>query len=310
MALPPTPRPNIDEFGQSELQMLPAPEASRTVRASGYPSRPPHSAPAMKTTFKETFTLRAGRFSLIPPTSPPSSALPPRPDEVQVPSSPRLSHSHRRSMSNGSPVLPTIPASPIPPDPPQSPFNEAPPPPIAQQSTSASTSTSSSLTSRPTLLIKRRLRMLSAPSPVPPPSNPLPQPPSPAPSTINPYSLPPTPIGEPIITFQNDPSFFLMLSTPPQTPLSPTLDMRTRVLPPPPEQSPDMRGITSLSPPPRRGSKQISVQYEDVEDEDERAGVRQSIDDGAGDSPIRKPLSLSPHLSPHQSVASLEDVCI
>ncbi|CDO70867.1 hypothetical protein BN946_scf184801.g60 [Trametes cinnabarina] len=160
------------------------------------------------------------------------------------------------------------------------------------------------------------MRMLSAPSPSPPPSNPLPQPPSPAPSTINPYSLPPTPIGEPIISFQNDPSFLITTSTPPETPLSPSLPIPSRAMvPPPPEQSPEMRGITSLSPPPRRGSKQITVlRQEDSEDDhDEQPGaggngngVRATSDDGTLDSPIRKPLSLSPH----QSVTSLEDVCI
>ncbi|KAI0647735.1 hypothetical protein C8Q79DRAFT_951624 [Trametes meyenii] len=314
MALPPTPTPMIDEFGKTDLQMLPTPTTNGTVRASGYPSRPPHSAPATKTSFKETFTLRASRFSLIPPTSPPLTALPPRPDEVL--SSPRPSH--RRSMSNGSPVLPTIPASPIVPlEPPQPPPSGPLPPPPSAQPHTASTS------SRPTLLIKRRLRMLSAPSPSPPPINPLPQPPSPAPSTINPYSLPPTPIGEPITTLQNDPSFILTLSTPPQTPLSPSLSIATRVMPPPPEQSPEMRGITSLSPPPRRGSKQISVQPEKEEEKDEDVDANERVEgadraSGSGeqtavadaddcvDSPIQKPLSLSPH----QSVASLEDVCI
>ncbi|KAI0669201.1 hypothetical protein C8Q78DRAFT_1042179 [Trametes maxima] len=299
MALPPTPKPMIDEFGKVDLQMLPTPTPNGTVRASGYPSRPPHSAPATKTSFKETFTLRAGRFSLIPPTSPPRPPFHPAP----------------MSMSNGSPVLPTIPASPIVPlEPPQPPPHGPLPPPPGPQPHPTSTS------SRPTLLIKRRLRMLSAPSPSPPPINPLPQPPSPAPSTINPYSLPPTPIGEPITTLQNDPSFILTLSTPPQTPLSPTLSIATRVMPPPPEQSPEMRGITSLSPPPRRGSKQISVQPEREEEKEKRDEVDEHVEDANGandseqpavadaddcvDSPIRKPLSLSPR----QSVASLEDV--
>ena len=41
---------------------------------------------------------------------------------------------------------------------------------------------------------------------------------------------------------------------------------------PSPEQSPEMHGMTSLSPPPRRGSRQISVLPLEVEDGQARAG--------------------------------------
>ncbi|TBU61884.1 hypothetical protein BD310DRAFT_920081 [Dichomitus squalens] len=301
MALPPTPQSGVDEFGsggsgRTEVIPLPSPMPLPTLKA--YPTRPPHSAPATKTTFRETFTLRASRFSLSPPTTqPPSSALPPRPDEVPATRASR----HRRSTSGGTPNLPTIPASPNPLITPAAPPNgPLPPPPIAPTPSRPT----------PTLLIKRRLRMLSAPSPSPPPSVPIPNPPSPAPSSINPYSVPSTPIGEPIISFQNDTSFMSISTTPPQSPLSViSPPLVSPLLPPPPEQSPEMRGITSLSPPPRRGSKQISVlQMEDSEDEDEieqgdeeEKLVEFKLDGDSGSEPERKPLSLSPQ-------ASLEDV--
>ena len=104
--------------------------------------------------------------------------------------------------------------------------------------------------------------------------------------------------------------------TPPQSAGLPPLVSH----PPPPEHSPEMRGITSLSPPPRRGSKQISVlQMEDSSDEDEEGDAQANgneeeeklvefkldVDSSSGSERERKrerkPLSLSPH-------ASLEDV--
>ncbi|RDX50278.1 hypothetical protein OH76DRAFT_1417955 [Lentinus brumalis] len=304
MALPPT--PTADEFGKMDVVPLPAPAPTPTLRSNGYPSRPPHSAPAAKTSFRESFTIRTNRLSLSPPTLPPSAALPPRPDELL---SQRRSH-HRRSTSSGSPIsLPTIPASPNPLVLPAAPTND----PLSLTSTAQPT-TPIPITSRPTLLFKRRLRMLSTPSPTPPPLNPLPNvplnPPSPAPSSINPYSLPSTPIGEPITTFQNDPSFLIVSPSPPLSPMSAVQPpIVSPLLPPPPEQSPEMHGITSLSPPPRRGSRQISVLQ--MESDSEEEGSDKELEfklNGSGDSgsPVRKPLSLSPR----QSIASLEDVCI
>ena len=303
MALPPT--PTADEFGKVDVLTLPAPALSPTLRSNGYPSRPPHSAPAAKASFRESFTIRTSRFSLSPPTLPPSSALPPRPDELLT----QLRTHHRRSTSSGSPIsLPTIPASPNPLTPPVPPPND---PLSLTPPAQAHSPVPISITSRPTLLIKRRLRMLSAPSPIPPPSNPLPNvppnPPSPAPSSINPYSLPPTPIGEPITTFQNDPSFLMISPSPPQSPMSAVQPIVSPLLPPPPEQSPEMPGITSLSPPPRRGSRQISVLQ--MEEDSEEEGSDKELEfkrnsSGDSESSVRKPLSLSPQ----QSIASLEDV--
>lgn len=292
MALPPTPNPGMDSASILPLPAL----APSPLRSSGYPSRPPHSAPATRTSFRESFTLRTSRFSLSPPTQPPSSVLPPRPDELG--NTMRLSH-HRRSTSSGSPInLPTIPASPSPFVVPVTPLNDPlQPSPLAPPAPTLS---------RPTSLIKRRLRMLSAPSPMPPPSNPLPNPPpSPAPSSINPYSLPPTPIGEPITTFQTDLNFMAIVPTPPQSPLSPVHPIVSPLLPPPPEQSPEIHGITSLSPPPRRGSRQMSVLRMELDsDEDEKQQLEFNLSSSV-DSPVRKPLSLSPQ----PSVASLEDAC-
>ncbi|KAI0700026.1 hypothetical protein C8T65DRAFT_742235 [Cerioporus squamosus] len=304
MALPPT--PTADEFGKVDVVPLPAPTPTPTLRSNGYPSRPPHSAPAAKASFRESFTIRTSRFSLSPPTLPPSAALPPRPDELLT----QLRSHHRRSTSSGSPIsLPTIPASPNPLVLPAAPPNDPLPlTPTAQPPAPVP------ITSRPTSLIKRRLRMLSAPSPIPPPSNPLPNlplnnPPSPAPSSINPYSLPPTPIGEPITTFQNDPSFLIVSPSPPQSPMSAVQPpIVSPLLPPPPEQSPEMHGITSLSPPPRRGSRQISVLQMESDSEEEASDRELEFklnSSGDSGSPVRKPLSLSPR----QSIASLEDVC-
>lgn len=151
--------------------------------------RPPQSAPATKTSFRDTLTLRAHRLSLSPPSKPPSSTLPPRPDE---PGFNRPQTHHRRTASNGSvgngSPLATIPASPTPmessPYPP--PNGPLPPTPIFSSSLSGSltpvssivsptgttmmttTSTNAPTPTRPTLSIKRRLRILSAPTPSPP----------------------------------------------------------------------------------------------------------------------------------------------
>ncbi|CCM03046.1 uncharacterized protein FIBRA_05164 [Fibroporia radiculosa] len=133
--------------------------------------------------------------------------------------------------------------------------------------------------------------MLSAPVP-PPPVSALPQrPPSPAPSTINLYTTPSTPIGEPITTLQNDPMF--LLSTPP----TPPLPLASMVPPPLPESTSDWQGVTSLSPPPRRGSRRISAQ------ERESLESTRPTPDAAG--PDVQPARLSISLSPSTSAVSL-----
>ncbi len=130
------------------------------------------------------------------------------------------------------------------------------------------------------------------------------------------------------MTFQNDASFMSISASPPQSPIlsvPPPIVSPLLPHPPPPEHSPEMRGITSLSPPPRRGSRQISVlQMEDSSDEDEDGDAKANgdgrgredeklvefkldVDSSSGSERERKrerkPLSLSPQ-------ASLEDVRI
>ncbi|KAI0916799.1 hypothetical protein AcW1_007848 [Taiwanofungus camphoratus] len=234
-------------------------------------TKPPNSAPSAKTSLRQSLSLRTNRLSLSPPTLPPSSSLPPRPDEPGF-------RFHRRSTSNGSATLSPIPASPtplVPPFPP--PSGPLPPTPEAQPTSRAAS-------------IKQRLRMLSAPAPLPPPptSPPAPpHPPSPIPSTINPYSVPSTPIGEPITTLQNDPTF--LFSSPPTPPL------RSPLRSPSPEPSPELNGMTSLSPPPRRGSRRISPQDE------EDAQERPSTADAAGTDVNHHHMSLS--LSPPSAIS-------
>ncbi|OBZ68828.1 hypothetical protein A0H81_11084 [Grifola frondosa] len=288
---PPTP---------GEDDSVPAPAPAPLLTPPSSPPHPPHSAPSTKTSFRESLTLRTHRFSLSPPTQPPASALPPRPDEAPI------ARSHRRSISSGNTTLAPIPASPTPLVPPFPPPNGPLPPTPHSGPPSAS----------PAGLLKRRLRMLSAPSPSPPPAGPpppAPAPPSPAPSTINPYSIPSTPIGEPIMTFQNDPCF--LFTTPPTPPPQYPLPQTPRLLPPPPEQSPEMHGLTSLSPPPRHGSRRISTQDEEKDEREEGGRPERdeqeeahSTENSTATSAGRPSLPLS--LSPHHSISSLEDVFI
>lgn len=207
------------------------------------------SAPVTKTSFRDSVAHRAFRLSLIAPKPPPSTVLPPRPDEPEF-------RAHRRSSSGSSrsPSLQlySIPGSPVPVSPtlavpPFPPPNGPLPPPPSQSSPPVSRHTS----------IKQRLRILSAPSPsAPAPTTSLPPPPTPPfPVTPTIASLPPppaTPIGEKITHMQDDPSFLQLL-----TPVTPSLPIpKPRNLSSPIEQYPE---VTSLSPPPRRGSKQISI---------------------------------------------------
>ncbi|OCH91957.1 hypothetical protein OBBRIDRAFT_886644 [Obba rivulosa] len=273
-ALPPTPTPS------SPTTSAP-PEDTNAADTS--------SPQSQKMSFRESLALRSKRFSLSPPTQPPSSDLPPRPDELTLPSSPTRANweRHRRCASNGNtPSLYPISASPSPPP-------TAPPPSSSLPLTPASEKENTIISPNPSPVFKigRRLRMRSAPAPsLPPSAAPPAQPPSPAPSTINPYLLPPTPIGEPILA-QNDPQ--LLLTTSPPTP-----PPRPSEHPPPPEASPELHGITSLSPPPRKGSKRGIAQFRE---EDDR---RPATADASVQAHPLTPLSLSPQLS----AVSLVDV--
>ncbi|TDL17835.1 hypothetical protein BD410DRAFT_901182 [Rickenella mellea] len=237
---------------------LPAPTFALppTPRREGSLPRAPDSAPAKRTTFRESLTHRGLKLSLSPP---PTTELPPRP--VDRPSSLR---SHRRTTSGGTTKaasLYTIPASPSAPPP------TGPLPPTPQEQYPVLSRHSS---------IKQRLRMKSAPSPAPShisfTASLISQ--NNSPRLEFPNSLPPTPpvpLGEPITTMQNDPNFlnmsptdsvshemnFLHLTSPvqytpppieiPQPPSSFALQ--------PVQGSPHSIELTSLSPPPRRGAR-------------------------------------------------------
>ncbi|KIL67860.1 hypothetical protein M378DRAFT_159060 [Amanita muscaria Koide BX008] len=248
---------------------------SSSHRSSMLPSKPAPSfalppAPDLqsksptpnKSSFRESVASHVGRLSMIAPKPAPTANLPPRPDE-------RLSKSHRRASSGSYFTTPAhhntstssltthVTASPFPP-----PLGPLPPTPKSQ-----SPSTSPSPPAQNENLIMRRLRMLSAPSTPPividdnlpvdisiessrPRSNtvttPIVQAPKPVLASL--LTKPAMPIAEKIMSFQDDPSF-LHFDTPTIPPLPPP-----RVLQHIADQS---AGMTSLSPPPRRGSRQI-----------------------------------------------------
>ncbi|KAF8158308.1 hypothetical protein B0H34DRAFT_708251 [Crassisporium funariophilum] len=194
---------------------------------------------------------RTFRLSTIAPKPPPSTTLPPRPDEPEY-------KTHRRSSSGSatnslyghSTPLESIPASPIPPSKSANPFPPPngplpPTPPAALPASNPPTKRSTS--------IKQRLRILSAPSvsnSIPSLKGHLSRPTTDImASSMLTTSPPATPIAEKITLFQNDPSFLQMY-----TPILPPMPLPLALLPPSPEENP---GVTSLSPPPRRGSKQL-----------------------------------------------------
>jgi hypothetical protein len=216
--------------------------------------------PMSKSSFRDSVTNRAFRLSMIAPKPPPSSVLPPRPDEPEF-------RSHRRNSSTGSYTHPphsdllTIPqalaVSPFPP-----PLRPLPPTPIS------TLPTSSTPPPRPVsrASIKQRLRILSAPSPPAQVTSemsngylPLTPPSSAAQASGVPTSPLATPIAQKIMTYPDESSFLQM-----QTPVTPIL---ARSLSTYPEQLPE---LTSLSPPPRRGSKHIVLESEAPVAEDDK----------------------------------------
>ncbi|KAF9013438.1 hypothetical protein BDQ17DRAFT_1343429 [Cyathus striatus] len=235
-SMPPPPRP------PPTFALPPAPNYDLSPVTDPAPSN------SSKSSFRSSMANRSFRLSMGAPKPPPSTVLPPRPDE------PQLSKTHRRRSSSGGNArasqLDSIPGSPVPPSVVISPFPppHGPLPPTPVTSTTFSNDVPVSV-SRHTSL-KQRLRILSAPSP----SNHSPPPLSPAYQTeltltpVQLISTPITPIAEKITSHQNDLSFLQL-----QTPITPSLPSpRPLLTPPEPE-------ITYLSPPPRRGSKQISV---------------------------------------------------
>ncbi|KAF8636000.1 hypothetical protein AX15_000161 [Amanita polypyramis BW_CC] len=222
------------------------------------PEQVPSSAPPSKSSFRESVAARVGRLSVTVPNSPSVTTSPPQPAEKSVKSHRRASSgSYFSKPANPNPSASSLtfvpnsdlpaprPVRPLPPTPDVAHDRVVPSRPVQRES-----------------LLKRRLRMLSAPStpvtksteifPADIPSRPdtvassRAQTPKLATTTL--ISQPTTPIAEKITSFQNDPSF-LQLDTPTIPSLPPP-----RPLPPTPDQLPEM---TSLSPPPRRYSRQI-----------------------------------------------------
>ncbi|KAH7885339.1 hypothetical protein F5I97DRAFT_1928733 [Phlebopus sp. FC_14] len=235
------------------------------------PSFAPPPAPGSETlstfpltqrkSLRNSIAQRALRLSLTSPKPPPSTDLPPRPDEVEY------NQSHRRSTSNGNAAATTtselysIPASP-------SRLSST----LSQMSSPTNQPPGSSASSTRSMSIKQRLRILSSPS------SPTFTPPGPV-STLNldddthrpsrvqtPHSFA---LGEHITTMQNDPSF-LQLSTP-VTPTAPKPPPRSPFRPLPSTSpslhpfEPEQEFISLSPPPPRRFSKQVaaSVPYPD-----------------------------------------------
>ena len=204
------------------------------------PQSPPSTASATKNNFRNSIAQRAMRLSLTSPNPPPSSGLPPRPGE-------QLPNFHRRSSSSQSyssstgqiPSTSKIPSGPRFP-PPNGPL---PPPPAPLAPISRHTS------------LKQRLRILSTPSSSPATNH------SSLPAHVHStpissvlisdlyVSQPSTPIGEPITLDPN----FLLLSDPEPTPRPETFQR-----PPMPDSFANVPEIVSLSPPPRRGSRQLT----------------------------------------------------
>ncbi|KAK0464641.1 uncharacterized protein EV420DRAFT_1618427 [Desarmillaria tabescens] len=259
-------------------------------RASMPPPRPaPTTAlpPAPDQRHQRDSTSRGFRLSLMVPKPPPVGQLPPRPDEAE-----RRSRRASAGVAMKSDLY-TIPSSPNPtsaPLPP--PVRPLPEPPVNQLPASAPPASR-------TTSFKQRLRILSAPSPLhisngfhtpsprsrhstmSPPHTPL--------SHIS-TSSPSTPISEKITYMQNDHSY-LQLYTPITTsmpiPKMPTPKVHVPITI---DDEPQLR---SLSPPPRRISKQVAVP--------EKEPVAASQDRSLPILPENIPL---PH-SRHGSVVSL-----
>ncbi|KAI0081562.1 hypothetical protein K474DRAFT_1246068 [Panus rudis PR-1116 ss-1] len=289
-ALPPTPSDD------------PASSSSAGSGTSTPASQTP-SMPSVKSSLKEMLASRSHRLSLSPPTQPPTSALPPRPDE------PDFANAQRRSLSNGSAagghhsLPPSATQSPYPP-----PSGSLPPTPSTPTipATALPVPASQSQSSRQSRSFVRRFRNLSAPTSAPP-TNPLPpiitsEDPRPIPNLLE---IPATPIGEPITTLQNDPDF---LPAQPETPPPPREFPLTPLHPPPPESSPtdENQGIISLSPPPRRSSRRISTpDKEPMEHEVVRLSSIVTLRDPRRErdslQPIPSPLPPSPLSPPYHS---------
>lgn len=194
------------------------------------------------------------RLSLVAPKPPPNAGLPPRPDEADYPPSRRLST--ESSSQRYSSSLEAIPASPFPPPsgplpPPPPPTLPLPPPPVEppppkridsfkQRLRILSTGSTSNNNGQAFGKLRLSTARLSRASP-----------------SLTTSSPPTTPIAEKIIPFTDN--SFLQMYTPimPTPPTPPTIREQL----PPQDLFPydsEIPGVTSLSPPPRRGSKHVA----------------------------------------------------
>ncbi|GJE88343.1 hypothetical protein PsYK624_044260 [Phanerochaete sordida] len=253
VALPPTPG---DSSGTSPTPTSPASDVS--------------ASPPTKLSFRETLLLRGRRQSSTPALPPPSVGLPPRPDEAA------LRAAHARTPSHGSahdiptgsllisptgtlgqPAFPP-PSGPLPPTP-QLPSAPASPGPSSRHSS-----------------LTRRFRRMSSPvAPVSPDAAqtaflpPAPLPPSPILET----AVHPVPLGAPITTAQNDPDF---LALAPATPTGSGSDRSLSADGRPPLDAPEV-GPIALSPPPRRGSRQLALPVLEPESSHEGEATLESV---------------------------------
>jgi len=199
-----------------------------------------------KTPFRASSVHRSSRLSMVAPKPPPSTNLPPRPDDPDY----QISHHRSSSESRYPTTLESIPGSPLPPTarqdanlPPQDslpqPILPLPVPPVAQIPGSNRVAS-----------LKQRLRMLSTSSVSAVPAigrSRLSTDRSSIDSAIQPtFSPPSTPIAEKIMPIQDD--SFLQL----YTPITPTAPFIPQIS----SHDSETVALTSLSPPPRRGLKQ------------------------------------------------------
>lgn len=316
VSVPPPPRP-APTFGLPPTPITPTTTSAVTKPPDHIPVSParPPSPPPPKSSLRD----RAFRLSLAP-KPPPSTVLPPRPDEPSFTEPPRkrLSSSKRRestfssssaisattslgsgsnlSMSSPSPSPFPPPQGPLPPTPPQAPPTSIPSSPSRHTS------------------LKQRLRILSAPSATTPSQpvnaidtgfrahrvsiNSVNGVHRTLPSPFTPLSPPlSSPIGKNAELSKND--SFLQLTSP----MTATMPPPVRPLPPPPL---DLYPELPLSPPPRRSSRQITLPEKEVEpeippsnDPIKTATIESPqplvVEDGAKPFGDAKPLSLSHH---------------
>ena len=257
-SMPPPPRP------APTSALPPAPVGVQDLFNPDVPKPSESKTDGTKTSFRSSSTQRASRLSLMTARPPPITGLPPRPDE------PTYKAHHRRMSSEGSvhrysAALEAIPGSPavssskarnisphpLPPPPPP-PSGPLPPPP------------DDNIPHKRLISLRQRLRMLSTGSVTGQSQTlgklrPLTERATgdlPLPAHFMTTSTPATPIAEKIMPFQDD--SFLQMHTPVMSTYSSTFLGK---LPPQDlllSRDSEIAEVTSLSPPPRRGLKQMT----------------------------------------------------